>query len=186
MTIKKVKQKLHRILFPDESQQIKDLTASLNTAHDTLKTTKKEISEIRDQIKTIEKEKPTMADLMRDNLGLIPIDFYHVDEKGIPKHFLDLENKDKRSQYINELYSICQTEVFEVMCKNHIDIQGNFSLRQSGTFEEDLAGRFSINGISLIRNEVRRGAAEYVERSKPPEEFDQFETTEGVPIKNDN
>ena len=69
------------------------------------------------------------------------------------------------------------------MCKNHIDTQGNYSFRNADGDLQMLAGRMSVNGIRLIQKDVEKGFLEYQEGRKPPEEFDEFETTEGIIIK---
>lgn len=173
--MKKIKDKLHRLLFPLKEAEIVSITE--------LKVHLKDLEKnLRDSKNT---PSPSLSDLMRETLGLVRLDFTNVD-KGITPHFLSSASKDKRTQYVNELHQIFQYEVWELMCKNHIDTQGNFSFRTADGELQMLAGRMSVNGIELIRQEVKRGHEEYLERSKPPEEFDKFETTEGVPIKNDN
>ncbi len=181
MFLKKIPNKLHSILFPGKATQIFVLKSLLREQDSNVVDLQEE--NLRLIKESEDKKKESLADLMRDNLKLTTLNFSNVEEDGAPRHFLDLEDKSKRTQYVNELYQISQFEVFHVMCQNHIDTQGNFSLRNSENWEQDLAGRFSINGISLIRNEVKRAYEEYMERSKPPEEFDEFETTEGITIK---
>lgn len=131
-------------------------------------------------------DNPILANLMRANLGLVPIDFTNIDEEGLPPHFLSTASKDTREMYITQLAQIQQLEVWDAMCKFHIDTQGNFSFRQADGELQMLAGRMSVNGISLLKNEVRKGFEEYTEGRKPPEEFDEFELGEGVIIKKDN
>ena len=138
---------------------------------------KKEIEELK------KKPEVSLADLMRDNLGLAVLDFNTVKEDGIPPHFLDTDKKDLRELYINQLAQIYQLEVFHAMCKNHIDTQGNYSFRNADGDLQMLAGRMSVNGIRLIQKDVEKGFIEYQEGRKPPEEFDEFETTEGIIIK---
>jgi hypothetical protein len=169
--LKEIKNKIHNFLFKDKRDQIdslKGLVAQMN-------------------IKLMESEKkplPKMADLMRDTMGLVMSDFSNVKEDGMPRHFLDIEDKSKRTLYINELAQIYQTEVWEVMCKNHIDTQGNFSFRQADGELQLLSGRMTVNGISLLRKEVKRGFEEWMDGRKAPEEFDEHETTEGININN--
>lgn len=183
MFLKKIKLQLHKVLFPLHEKEIKYLRKTLEDRDDDLQAIQREIYLLRSKAKQAIEAKPTMADLMRESLGVERLDFYNVDTEGVPTHFLNTENKELRNTYLAQLAQIWQLDVFEVMCKNHIDIQGNFSFRAADGELQILAGRMSVNGISLIRNEVKKGYDEFMERSKPPEEFDEFETTEGISIK---
>ncbi len=136
---------------------------------------------LRMEVIDLDKSKPTMADLMREMLGLTHLNFSDVDKEGVPKHFLDTE-KETRKMYISQLAQIQQLDVWQVMIKNHIDTQGNYSFRTADGELQMLAGRMSVNGISLVRDEVKKGYDEYMEGRKPKEEFDEFEVGEGIII----
>ncbi len=184
MFSKKIYEKLHKLLFSSFDKKFIFVTEKFGDALDDIEELRIENQRLLDLVKKPPSiPEAQMSDLMRANLGLVNIDFTNVDDAGIPKHFLDTEDPNKRTQYINELYQIYQFEVFHVMCQNHINTQGNFSFRNSDGYEQMLAGRMSVNGISLIKNDVMKGYLEYVDRSKPPEDFDKFETTEGISIK---
>ncbi len=192
MFLEKIKTKLHKVLFPNFYIKIGDLNKEIEETNELLHAVEdnaKRIAIEKAQLQTKLENQPTMADLMRENLGLVTLDFSNAQEDGTPVHFLDLLSKDKRMQYINELHQIFQLEVWEVMCKNHIDTQGNFSFRKADGEIQNLAGRMSVNGISLLRNEVKKGHEEYVERSNPAnkdyekDDDEQFEVGEGIIIK---
>lgn len=197
---KKIKTKLHKFLFPEIHEEwdiaprtINSLTSDKEQRDSTIRVLRHQINKLEnDQEKEKAIPKPTLADLMRDSLGLEPIDFVNVVQStdptlaGLPKHFLATDDKAKRATYIAQLAQIFSLEVWHEMCKFHIDYQGNYSFRTALTDMEVFAGRMSVNGISLLRNDVKKGYDEYVEGRKPDEEFDEFETTEGVPIRKDN
>lgn len=171
--IKKINKKIAEFLFPTV---INDLRYSAFA---------KELEKIRleEKIKELEKRPvPIMADLMRDSLGSYTVNATEVEKDGLPKHFLNIDDKDKRALYITQLAQIAEMEVWEAMWKNNIDIQANFVIRKADGELQILFGRGTINGISLLRDEVRRARAEYDEGRKPKEEFDEFETTEGITI----
>lgn len=189
MFIKKNKEKLHKFLFPEFNKKLEELRGQVIDLVDDREESQirhqREQDELRHEVNEKTMTQPLLADLMRENLGIVKINFSNVPEDGIPNHFLDVEDQNKRTQYINELHQIFQFEVFHAMCQNHIDTQGNFSFRTADGELQMLAGRMTVNGISLIRNDVRKGHEEYMERSKPKEDFDEFETTEGIIIKKD-
>lgn len=181
MSLKNVTKKLAMFFFP---QTINDLRYSVLMKELTIERLKEEINEKETQLdKVLMKPTPTMADLMRETLGSYTINANEVESDGLPKSFLSVEDKDKRTMYITQLAQIAQLEVWEVMCKNLIDIQANFVIRKADGELQIVFGRGSINGITLLRNEVRKGFAEYEDGRKPKEEFDEFETTEGITIK---
>lgn len=179
--LQKIQSQLHSFLFP-QYHGFKDQSSRLTQLYSDRIELQAEVSRLQNQL--IEKEivKPTIKDYMREVLGLEQIDFTNVDEQGIPPHFLNIESKELRKQYISELYQIQKLEVFQVLIRYLINTQGNYIIRNA---ENDLAvycGRMTLNGISLVRNEVRDGFDEYMEGRKPEEEFDKFETDEGIDI----
>lgn len=208
--------KLHKILFPRlhkdalllnerHNKAVQEINR-LHSMESELDFKTKEIYRLREEIK-IQKNirKPTMADLMRECLGLLPIDFTTVaedpsleeklqmspdelekcnKETGLPKDFLDTIDGAKRESYIAQLYTIWQLEVFPVMINYYINLQGNWTFKKAIDDTQIFAGRMSCNGIYLIKNKVKAGHDEYKDKSKPPEEFDEHELDEGFNLKN--
>lgn len=169
-----IKERAHRFLFPDFVKKYANMEYENIRLEQKIKR-ETEIGEL----------KPTMADLMRESLNLITIDFSSAREDGLPRHFLDTDDKQKRSTYITQLASIWQMEGFQEMVKNHIDTQGNKSIRLAADDFQVWAGRFSINGISLIRNEVKAGYETWIEETKPKKDdpdFDPHQLDEGIII----
>lgn len=172
--LKKIKEKLHKILFPSQAREIDFLSEQVDFLESVIETEP-----------TQKTPAPNMADLMRDSLKLITVDFVHQ-EKGVPNDFLntsdDESGKELRKMYIGQLYQIQQMEVWKAMTQNMIDIQGNYTLRVAPTDMEVFAGRMMIGGISLVMEKVKQGYDEYMEGSKSPEEFDATDhSTEGIP-----
>ncbi len=184
----KIKEKLHKFLFPDHHKTIGNLNVAVSMTVDTLnkerETFKKQLESLQKEVQDELEKKPSMADLMRESLGLYTMNITDVDEDGLPKHFLNTDDKDKRNMYIAQLAQIQQLEVWPIMCQNHIDTQGNFIVRNADGELQMLSGRMTINGISLLKHEVKKGFEEYQEGRKPSEDFDPDETTEGIIINN--
>lgn len=219
MFSKKIKSKLHKFLFPrfhresafvaDKYNDAVEEIARLHDIEKRLQSKEAEFQKVYYKMKAEEAKqfvpKPTMADLMRECLGILPINFTDViedpsleekvhmspeelakcdKETGMPKDFLDTVIKDKREIYISQLYQIWQMEVFPIMIDYYINLQGNWSFKKAIDDMQLFAGRLSCNGIYLIKNKVKAGFDEYKERSKPPEEFDEHELDEGFDISN--
>lgn len=177
---KKIKEKIHRWLFPTSCEEV--MTLRVRNAH--LAKTAADLGKVIEELNS--KPEVSMADLMRDSLKLITVDFVHQ-EKGVPNHFLNTpdttDGKALRDLYIGQLYQIGSLEVWDAMIKNVIDTQGNFTLRIAKDDMEVFSGRMMIAGVSLIRDEVKRGYDEYLERSKPKEDFDPTDhSTEGIQV----
>lgn len=180
-----MKQKLHRILFPRYENKVRSLVLEARNNKKDGDTKQTRINNLNiltrnqeEQIKSFkEKElmpKPSMADLMRDMLGATPIDFTDVESDGLPKHFLESVTEKQHEMYIAQLHQISEMEVWHAMVKHHFDTQGNYIIRVA---PDELASTFSrgtFNGISLLKNDVERGHQEYIDRSKPPDDFDKF------------
>lgn len=180
MTKNKTKQKLHRLFFPSFHKEFDDLQelhykmlAKEEDHYARIESFKIEIEKLK------QAPKASLADLMRENLALVTPEFYNVEEDGMPKHFLKIEDKSKRDGFIDQLQQIWMLPVFQEMCRYHINQQANWSFKQSDGELQNLAGRFSVNGISLILREVKDGYDEYIERSKPPDkDFDPHDLSE--------
>lgn len=216
MPFKKILPKLHNYFFPIYAKKIAILKQKVGFQDGELASERIELIKTKEELKKLYyrmkaeeakqfEKKPTMADLMRECLGLLPIDFTNVIESatpeeiarmspeevansnkdiGLPKDFLDTLDPKMRETYIAQLYQIWNMEVFNVMCKHYIDLQGNWTLKKAVDDMQLFAGRMSINGIYLIKNKVKDGHDEYKERSKAPEEFDEHELDEGFDITN--
>lgn len=176
----KIKDKIFKILFQQRWNELYISSSTFAGLSFDLTRAQNEIKILEKELKKYSIPPPTIADLMRANLGLEQIDFVNVDDKGHPPHFLNTELKETRDMYLAQLEQIWNLEVWHAMCKYHIDTQGNFSFREADGELQILAGRMSVNGISLLRNEVKKGHEEYADRSKPPEEFDEHELGEGI------
>lgn len=179
MNLKDIKQKIFEVLFRKEYWTIQTLQGEVLNKKMKINTLMEEKVSLREEISKLIREStevktPTMADLMREILGSVIVDFINIEGDGLPKHFLNIEDIPKRTLYTAQLHEIWNLEVWKAMCDYYINLQGNFALRQADGELQILSARMTINGISLIQTEVNKGHLEYTERSKPPEDFDKF------------
>jgi len=166
----KIHKTIHRILFPSEASEIEDLQSNVTTTKEKLKKTKEERDKFKEKLK-----KPDYADLMRDNLGSLKIDFTAKSTDfldGLPP-----EERDAKLALINDIY---RNEGFHALCDFMINQQGNFTLKQAVNDTQIFAGRFNINGIMLLKKEVERCHLLHEERSKGEEEFNPHEIISSV------
>lgn len=185
-----MKDKLHALLFPRYQEKVRAISREarkhkqaadskdlhIQSMTEWRKKKEDELKHLESYIAGLQKsidEKPAMADLMREILGS-PVNFTDVEADGLPRHFLETGTEKQRQMYVAQLHEISQLEVWPVMLRYHIDLQGNHIVRLSPDDIQSSFARGTINGFSMLRNEVRDGNAEYVDRSRPPDKFDEF------------
>lgn len=132
---------------------------------------KKEISVVKKENEELKKQirEPNYADLMRENLGSLIVDFANKNPD-----YLEGVNPERRKQMIfmaNELY---KNEMFEIIINHLINKQGNYILKEATSDAQIFAGRFNINGLMLIKKEVERCHGLFEDITKT-EDFDKFE-----------
>ncbi len=186
MNLKKIKEILFETFFKTQYWEIQVLHSEvlnqkekqkrlLNEKLELAEKFRSEVKAIREDLEKIKnRPKPTLADMMNEVLGVNVLDFTNVQADGFPNHFLNTDDETKRMLYIAQLHEIWGLEVWKAMCDYHINLQANFLVRQADGDLQVNTGRMTINGISLLKKEVNTGHTEYLERSKPPEDFDKF------------
>ena len=122
---------------------------------------KKKIKKLKDSATELKKENadllarirdPNYADLMRDNLKSLNLRF---EDPHVPDYLDGLSEDERRATIVkvNELY---KNEMFEKIIDYLINKQANFVLREAVNDAQIYAGRFNINGMTLVKKEVER------------------------------
>lgn len=174
-----IQEKLHKFLFPSHHDSIALLEKGLLekqkeiiTLREVVYQKNKLIEKLQDRPKEVRKS--TISELMWEVLGDMPTDFTKADPNtGLIPHFMAMDDTDKRTVYITQLAQIYQMEAFQAMISFHINDQANFAFR-SADERQITIGRASVNGISLIRNDVKTAYEEFIESHKPEEDFDKY------------
>lgn len=175
MTIKDIKEKIYNFTFPEYKKTYDDLLLTYRIRGDLIKKQDLQIGELElELIDLKQKPTPSMADLMREVLGITSLNIGVTETDGYPKHFLDTYTPAERDMLTAQLHQIQSLDVWKAMTKYHIDKQGNFIVKHADGDTQMLSGRMVIAGIRLIEDEVLAGHNEYLDRSKPPDEFDKF------------
>ncbi len=139
---------------------------------------RKKIKKINKKLKELKEENkdlvskirdPNYADLMRDNLKLIKLSF-----NGKNASYLEGLSEDERKLRITQINEIYKNESFEIMIENLINVQANFTINEAVNDAQIYAGRFNINGMALIKNEVERCHGLFEDMNKI-EDFDPLE-----------
>lgn len=181
-----MRQKLFEIFFPNKKRAMDEMMMEVAKAnlqnHELRMILKKHQEEIVSLQKQLQEpvpernENPTLADLMRENLGLLQLDFKSVDANGNMASFWSDELPEEvRKNRLARLSEVYHNEIFQEFCTYLINKQGNFTMRQAVNDSQIYAGRFSINGVSSVVKGITEASELHDELNKPPEEFDPHE-----------
>lgn len=151
-----MKEKLFKWLFPEKTKEIEVLKQKVYIGQ-----------KDREYWKELYEEKPTMADLMRDSLGLPMIDFINVDKDGEPPHYLHGLDEDKRAIFIGELSNIYRKPEFKAVINYWTNLFGNYAVRNAD--KDPQPGRYGINGVACIRKSFESAHKEFVAMNSPEE-----------------
>lgn len=157
-----MKEKLFKLLFPGKVEEIRRL--KIDSSLWEKRFTEVRVRELNEQ----QKEKPTMADLMRDSVGLPMIDFVNVDSDGEPQHYLHGLDKDQRAVFIGELSNIYRKPEFQAVLNYWVNMFGNYAVRNAKG--DSQPGRYGINGIASIRKSLESANKEFMELNSPDED----------------
>lgn len=110
-------------------------------------------------------------ELLRENLALVPIDIYYVDDPllGIPP--------DKREVYLKKFHDLCEDKEIMEWFKYLINKQARTTLQMSMNGESDQAGAFNINGIATVRDMFLKLAQTYNKEHTPKQDFNKYSIT---------
>lgn len=123
--------------------------------------------------------KGTFADLMRENLGSLTIDFTadkkHPDGSLSFRDYLDGLPEEDRIQRITQANELWKNEMFNIICNHLINKQGNLAIKYAEDNTQVLGARMTINGFALFRKEVERCHGLFEELTNPKKDFDPHE-----------
>ena len=175
-----MKDKLFKMLFPNKYADLAYFAGESDLMQNVIDAKESLIEKLEKQIEVLENQpEPDMADLMRDIIDLPMVDFANVDSEGYPLHYLEGITDAQRKEKLEKLSNFHQSGTLQEVFDFWINQFGNHSVRKSSN-ENVYAGRFSINGVAMIRKDLARAHAEYNELLHPDVDFDEFEV--GVPL----
>ena len=160
-----MKDKLFKWLFPNKAHKIVELKHELKLSWD-------DVDALSARVAQLEKQpKPTMADLMRDNLGLPMLDYSNVDALGVPVHYLDRLTREERAMKVASLSNLHQNDTLQELFAHMKNVFGNHSVRNALNDAEKYSGMFSLNGVKMIENELETAHAEFMTNNKANKEY---------------
>jgi len=160
-----IKEKLFKILFPEKVLQIETLEDLIETQNETILKVTDGVASIRKELEDIRDREPSLADLMRDSLGLPMVDFSNVDENGMPPSYLDGLTDTERKNYVADLELIYNNKKFHEVVSYIINLFGNNSLRKA-TDENGRNGKIAIVAIDTLMRKFKEAHDEHVANRK--------------------
>lgn len=114
--------------------------------------------------KTIRLEK----ELLRENLSLVPIDIFYIDDPllSVPE--------DKKVLYFKKFHDLCADKDIMERIKYLINKQARLTLQSSITGISDALGSGSINGMASVKDDFERMGSSYIKETAPTTEFNRY------------
>ena len=152
-----MKEKLFKILFPGKFELLEAYEKDFNVR----------VAELEKKAK----ERPSMADLMRDSIGLPMIDFSNVNEYGRPPSYMSGLGEVERKNYIASLVAIYRDPKFQAVYNYVNNVLGNHTVQ---VFDDDKmkTGRYAIIGVKAFMKEFEKAISEHTTGVKSDEEWD--------------
>lgn len=122
--------------------------------------------------KKVAKQNRVWKELLRENLGTIPVDMFYGDDP-----VLKLGGED-RKLYLKKFNDLMKDKDVMGRIAYLVNKQANLTLKHmkdGNTEKEDMASAMNINGIALVKEDFERlGTMFDKEEGAPPEDFDRF------------
>lgn len=117
--------------------------------------------------KTKKKER-AVKDLLRENLALLPVDIFYLDDPriGIPP--------DKLVEYDKKFYDICRDSDIMNRFKYLINKQALLTIHGAQGGSMDSLGTININGMATIKDDFTRLGNSYLKAIPSAEPFNKY------------
>ena len=160
---------LFKFLFPAKAKQIESLQKINKTITEEYNRREMEIHAL---------PKMSSRNLLRENLGAMAVEIDGIEKKpgeSYPPHPLSDLSDDELRTRLAQVEELFKNPMLWEYKRWLINKMGNKLVRYSRSQEEDVAARFTINGIATLTDEIEQGHKLFEERNKPPEDYDRFE-----------
>lgn len=115
--------------------------------------------------KTVERQ---CKELLRENLGLVPIDIFYIDD---PKLAVPQE---KLVDYYRKFYEICKDKDVMDRIRYLINKQVRLTVDNAREGTMDGLGGININGMATVKDDFTRMANSYLKEMPTEEPFNKF------------
>lgn len=164
-------EKAFKTLFPGKASQMETMTTEFEQLSVAFAKVYQELNAVREN----PEPKATMADLMRESIGLPMLDFTDADGSGHPPLPYENLDTDRRKAYVANLQSVYATEEFQEMYRFMINLFANNSMLMDGD-DKIKNGRIAIVAMKAFMRKMEDAHAEFLKNNEKPEEFDPLDT----------
>lgn len=119
------------------------------------------------------KNQPSMADLMRESLGMV-VDFSEADKKTcLPPHYLDTLTTEERKNFVADMETIYTNDKFQSVVKYMINLFA-FNITFKADKEQMKNNQMAVIGFRTLLREFDKMHSEFLEQKKNSDtEFDE-------------
>jgi len=118
-----------------------------------------------------EKTKRDEKNLLRENLSLIAIDIFYIDD---PLVSISPANK---VAYLKKFHDICRDKEIMERIKYLINKQARLTLERSRDGTTDTMGSACINGMASVKEDFERMGSSYLKETTPEKSFNKYQIT---------
>lgn len=161
-----MKETLFKLLFPSEYEKKQEYKARIEHLRSSVSSAEEENDILKQE------PKATLADLMRENMALLPHSFTSTDDPSNPFEGLNKETYDIK---VHELNMVFHNAAFNQLLEYLTNKQFHYTMTRATSDAEIYAGRFNINGLALIKSNLNKYHNIYEEAIKPPDSYDEHE-----------
>lgn len=164
-----MKETLFKLLFPSKRREIADWKA----ASENLKEDIFAASEENRRLKVL--PAATLADIMRENLALLPHNFLARDSAGNALNPFEGLSEKELEVRVHELNTVYHNRAFGELLEFLTNAQLHYTMERATDDAQLYAGRFNINGLALVKANLNRYHNIYEESAAPPDSYDEYE-----------
>jgi len=115
-----------------------------------------------------DKTKRDEKNLLRENLALVPIDIFYIDDPvfEVPE--------GKKIEYYKKFHDLCLDKDIMERIKFLINKQARLTLERSRDGTTDTMGSACINGIASVKDDFERMGNSYLKETAPTTEFNKY------------
>lgn len=115
-----------------------------------------------------EKRNREERELLRENLSLVPIDIFYIDDPllSVPE--------GKKIEYFKKFHDVCSDKDIMERIKFLINKQARLTLEHSRNGVTDTMGSACINGMASVKEDFERMGSSYLKETAPTTEFNKY------------
>lgn len=129
------------------------------------------IVSLRNELTALRRQpKPSMADLMRESLGIL-VDFSSVDDNGLPPHYLKGLNEDEHRNFIIDAERVYENKSYQAVARYMVNLFGTAAIYKEDK-DQMKYGQVAVVAFNNLRKQFEDMHKEFLLLNQKKEEFD--------------